>query len=124
MSTRYDDGAVEIYNLKNAAEPAAMPVYKLERFMFTESFAEKQIGLTRQYLSKGVDEQIDLLIQILAGERRPRIGQIAVITEWNFQEDPLGDQFRINNVQPTQDEGLDVFLLTLQRLGENYDYIE
>lgn len=123
MARRYDDGVVQVCTLTNSAPAGAMPVYTLTPAMPAQYFAETQIGMRRQYLAKGVDEQIDLLIQIWAEERRPRIGQVAVITGWKYQEEESGDQYRIDNVQMVQEEGLDVFLLTLRRLEDNYDFI-
>ena len=123
MSRRYDDGTVEIYSVTNTADPGAMPHYALQPYMGPDAFAEVEIGITRQYLAKGADEQVDLLIQIWAHEQRPRIGQIAVVRDWRFQEDPEGDQYRIDNVQLTTEDNLHIFLLTLSRIGDNYDYL-
>ena len=123
MSHRYDDGEVEIYKLKNVSDPGDMPSYKISTFLGPEAFAEIEIGVTRQYLAKGANEQIDLLIQIHAHERRPMIGQIAVIRNWRYQENDTGDQYRIDNVQLTEEDRLPIFLLTLSRLGDHYDYL-
>lgn len=124
MSRRYDDGQVEIFNLTNTSAAGEMPVYSLVSSMGPYCFAEVSIGMNRQYLAKGVDERIDLMLQIWAESTRPRIGQIAVVKDWKFQEDATnGDQYRIDNVQMIQEEGLDVFVLTLRRLEDKYDNI-
>ena len=65
-----------------------------------------------------------MMIQIWPEQIRPKIGQIAVLTYYEYPEDPEGDQYRIDNVQRIDNEdGLQVFQLTLYRLEDNYDYI-
>lgn len=124
MQELLDDGMVQFCNLTNTAETGAMPVYLLSAVGEPQSFAEITVGMTRQYLAKGVDEQIDMMIQIWPEATRPRIGQIAVLTFYEYQEDPDGDQYRITNVQRIDsDDGLQFFQLTLQRLEDNYDRI-
>jgi hypothetical protein len=72
------------------------------------------ISYSRQYAAMGADQQIDRIIRIW---RTPvRIGDVIVIE---------GEQYRIDNVQPTlDDDSLQVVDLTLCRLEENYDIAE
>lgn len=124
MQELLDDGLVQFCNLTNTADTGGMPVYTLTEVGEPQSFAEITVGMTRQYLAKGVDEQIDMMIQIWPEAVRPRIGQIAVLTFYEYQEDETGDQYRITNVQRVDsDDGLQFFQLTLQRLEDNYDRI-
>ncbi len=110
----HDSGILRVYSLQNTAPPGSMPVERLvdmkppcEYF-----YGEKTIGYGRQYAAKGVQEQVDLLVQIWQ-DRRVRIGQFAVID---------GEQYRIQNVQHYVDEnGLVVTDLTLQRKDGLYD---
>ena len=124
MANQMNDGTVQLFNAVNTAEPGAMPVYQLESAGDPQDFAEVTVGMSRQYLARGVDERIDMMIQIWPEQIRPKIGQIAVLTHYEYQEDPEGDQYRIDNVQRIENEdGLQVFQLTLYRLEDNYDYI-
>lgn len=122
MQELLDDGLVQFCNLTNTADTGGMPVYTLSEVGEPQSFAEITVGMTRQYLAKGVDEQIDMMIQVWPEAVRPRIGQIAVLTFYEYQEKETGDQYRITNVQRVDsDDGLQFFQLTLQRLEDNYD---
>lgn len=121
MAELRDDGLVTVCKLENTAEAGDMPVYRLTG-LFTSYYGERQISLTRSYLARGVDEQVDMVIRIADDGYRPRIGQYAVLRFYSGQEKDAGDQYRINLVQPITDEdGLRAYDLTLSRLEENYD---
>ncbi|MBR0341529.1 MAG: hypothetical protein IJH64_04690 [Oscillospiraceae bacterium] len=120
-----NDGLVVLCNLKNLAEPGDMPrevLYPLTQDgeVLEWSFEDRVIGYNRQYVAKGVSERVDMLIRIW---RAPaRIGMYAVLTDYEGQTNPAGDQYRIDNVQHLLDEnGLKVTDLTLYRLEELYD---
>ena len=100
-------------------KPQLKPL-SLDDEVLTWQFEERTVGLNRQYLAKGVSERVDLLIRI---ERAPaRIGMYAVLTDYEGQINPEGDQYRIDNVQHLLDGyGLKVTDLTLYRLEELYD---
>ncbi len=121
MQALIEDGTVEFFNLVNAAAPGRLPDERLVSAGPSQSFAEVTFGVTRQYLAKGVDEQVDLMIQIWPEAVRPRIGQIAVLTDYEYQEDPSGDQFRIDDVRKIEEDSLMFFQVTLRRLEDNYD---
>jgi hypothetical protein len=109
-----DDGTIQICNLINSSDAGSMPDQKLSP-VITQYYGEKDIGITRQYLAKGADEQVDMVVRIWNEGTRPQIAQYAVIVETE-------DQYRIDNVQPTHDDdGLKVFDLTLRRLETYYD---
>lgn len=121
MADFYGDGLVTVCDLTNTSADGDMPVYSLESIC-TQYFEERVISLTRSYLARGVDERVDMVIRIAAEECRPRIGQIAVLTYYEGQDNPDGDQFRIDMVQAIKnDDGLRAYDLTLYRLEENYD---
>ena len=120
MQALMDDGTVEFFDLTNVADPGAMPEEKLVSAGSAQGFSEVTFGVTRQYLAKGVDEQVDMVIQIWPEAVRPKIGQIAVLTDYEYQEDDDGDQFRIDDARKMQEDGLDFFQLTLRRLEDNY----
>lgn len=128
----YDSGTFKLCNLVNKAENGAMPKEKLavkNKFWFEM----RTIGINRQYLAKGVNEKIDLVIRI------PRyddieIGQYAVLGN--------GDQYRITFITHGHNDNyytrlenktfykgyktahivdLDYTEITLQKLEENYE---
>lgn len=105
-----DDGILFICRLDNLAEDGDMPCEKLAKIN-RHWYEERVIGMNRQYLAKGVNEQIDLLVRI-HHDRNVRIGMFAVLGN--------GEQFRITNVSHITD-GLRYTDLTLERLDEFYD---
>lgn len=120
-----NDGLVVLCELTNLAEAGDMPHEVLSPL--TEdgealewSFEDRVIGYNRQYVAKGVSERVDMLIRIW---RAPaRIGMYAVLTDYEGQENPDGDQYRIDNVQHLLNEdGLKVTDLTLYRLDQLYE---
>lgn len=120
-----NDGLVVLCNLKNLAEPGDMPNEALVPLTEDDealewSFEDRVIGYNRQYVAKGVSERVDMLIRIW---RAPaRIGMYAVLTDYEGQENPKGDQYRIDNVQQLLNEdGLKVTDLTLYRLDQLYE---
>lgn len=124
MADLLDAGVLTLCNLTNTAALGDMASYKLVP-VISQFFGERQIGINRAYLAKGADEQVDLLARIWDEGIRPKIGQYAVITKYRYQENPDGDQYRITLVQPTTNEdGLRVFDLQLERLVDNYEAIE
>lgn len=120
-----DAGLVTICTLENTAAEGDMPSMKLVPLEYegeevTWGFEDRVVGMTRQYQAKGVSERVDMLIRIW---RAPvRIGMYAVLTDYDDQENPEGDQYRIDNVQQlTDDNGLKVTDLTLYRMDELYE---
>lgn len=112
----FDDGVVYICTLTNVAENGRMPkevLTKIAKFWF----AERTIGYNRQYLARGVNQQIDMLIRIHQ-YRQARVNYYAVLGN--------GEQYRITNVQHLIDDndGLRYTDLTLERLDTNYDLDE
>lgn len=120
-----DNGLCVICNLENTAAPGDMSKYVLRPVQDGDNTAEwqfesRRIGYGRQYEAKGVSERVDMLIRIW--QAPARIGQYAVLSEYEGQENPDGDQYRIDNVQQlTDDDGLKVTDLTLYRLDELYE---
>lgn len=109
-----DSGTVEICDLLNETTNACMPKEILKPVL-TQLYGEKAIGINRAYLAKGVDEQVDMVIEIWDEGTRPKIGQYAVLVENN-------EQYQITLVQPAKnDDGLKIFDLTLRRLEDYYD---
>lgn len=108
-----DDGIVYLCELNNEAEEGDMPKERLHKIA-RHWYGERTIGMNRQYLAKGVSEQIDLLIRI-HWDRKARIGLYALLGN--------GEQFQITNVTRIEDDGngLRYSELTLERLEDFYD---
>lgn len=108
-----DDGIVYLCELRDEAEPGDMPSERLHRIA-RHGFGIRTIGMNRQYLAKGADEQVDLLIQIHY-ESKARIGLYAALGN--------GEQFRITNCTMiiSKENGLRYTELSLMRLEDYYD---
>ena len=123
-----DAGIVTICKLENIAPQGDMPREMLvplkdeDDNVLTWQFEERVIGFSRQYNAKSVEERVDMLIRIW---RCPvRIGMYAVLTDYEGQENPDGDQYRIDNVSNNTDEnGLKITDLTLYRMDELYEVL-
>lgn len=121
-----DAGIVTICKLENVAPQGDMPRKMLvplkdeDDNVLTWQFEERVIGFSRQYNAKSVEERVDMLIRIW---RCPvRIGMYAVLTDYEGQENPDGDQYRIDNVSNNTDEnGLKITDLTLYRMDQLYE---
>lgn len=121
-----DAGIVTICKLENIAPQGDMPREMLvplkdeDDNVLTWQFEERVIGFSRQYNAKSVEERVDMLIRIW---RCPvRIGMYAVLTDYEGQEKPDGDQYRIDNVSNNTDEnGLKITDLTLYRMDQLYE---
>lgn len=79
-------------------------------------FEERTVGYGRYYAAKGVNEQVDLLVRIWRNTD-VRIGMYAVLS---MSEN--NGQYRITNIQhTTDDDGLKVTDITLQRMDDLYE---
>lgn len=117
-STALTDGVITIYSLINNANKGDMPNYTLDK-QYQSYFAERSISYNRQYLAKGVNEQIDCVVRIADLGYRPFISQVAVLYGWALS--PNDVQYRIDNVQFNyDDDGQRVYDLTLARLEDYY----
>ena len=123
-----DGGVVFICNLVNTAQAGDKPDLQLQKIA-KHWFENRFISASRQYYSKGVNEQADRLLRIHR-DYRVVIGQYAVLGN--------GEQYRIINVSHGHDEseytrmvdqkyyktarivGLDFTEITLQRMDDEY----
>lgn len=124
-----NDGVLFVCTLDNTAENGDMPkevLTKTNKYWFEN----RTVGINRQYLAKGVNEQVDLVVRI-AKATQIRIGMYAVLGN--------GEQFVITHVTTGHDSyerhkivdtyyyrkpaiiDLDYTELTLMRLEKNYD---
>lgn len=124
-----NDGVLFICTLDNTADNGDMPkevLTKTNKYWFEN----RTVGINRQYLAKGVNEQVDLVVRIMKATQ-VRIGMYAVLGN--------GEQFVITHVTTGREiyerhkivdrnyyrkpamVDLDYTELTLMRLEKNYD---
>lgn len=116
-----DAGLVTLCTLENTASPGDMPK---ERLVAGETlqFEERTVGITRFYAAQGVNQQIDMLIRVWRSN--VQIGMYALLTDYEYQDNEDGDQYRITNVQHLlNNNGLKVTDLTLARVDRLYEVI-
>lgn len=124
-----DSGVLYICELTNIACNGLMPKEVLKK-VSKYWFEMRTVGINRQYLAKGVNEQVDLLVRI-PRDLKVRIGEYVMLGN--------GSQYHIDNISHGHDEslfsrmvnqkyyktarivGLDYTELTLSRLENNYD---
>lgn len=124
-----DSGVLYICELTNIACNGLMPKEVLKK-VSKYWFEMRTVGINRQYLAKGVNEQVDLLVRI-PRDLKVRIGEYVMLGN--------GSQYHIDNISHGHDEslfsrmvnqkyyktarivGLDYTELTLSKLENNYD---
>lgn len=115
----YDSGLLTLCQIVETNEDGGMPT-QARQDICTEWFEERTIGVTRAYLARGADEQIDALVRIQDEGTRPEIGMHAVLRDCSFP-----GEYRITLVQAVcDDHGLKAYDLTLEKFGGNYDATE
>lgn len=106
-----DDGVLFVCRLVNASQKGLMPVQVLKP-MAKYWFKIRTVGAQRQYLAKGVNEQVDFLLSV-PFDPRIQIGNYAVLGN--------GEQYRITNISH-YDEDTEIRRtdLSLTRLEDYY----
>lgn len=116
----FDDGVVGVYELTKIKVPGKMPTDGLqekERFYF----GYETLGINRYYTALQASQQIESVISIPGWVMIPANRHIAVIADVDGNLTSECDQFRIVMVQPTTDEdGLRITRLSLERIGDKY----
>lgn len=114
-----DAGLVTLCTLQNIAESGDMPKNMLIPGV-TLQFEERTNYRNRDYQAEGVTERFDMMIRIW---RMPvKIGQYALLTEYEDQENEGGDQYQIEDIQKrTNEYGLKVTDLSLKRVDQLYE---
>ncbi len=110
-----DDGIIALYTVGATNTDGQMPVFGLT-LDSRHYFAQRTVGMARQYAAKGVMEQIDMLVRIW-DYPGARIGMHARIECAPYD----GEEYRIDNVQRVEEDGLYYTDLTLRRLEGNYN---
>lgn len=116
----FDDGIVGVYELTEEKIPGKKPVEGLalnERSFFSYD----TLGINRYYTALQAKQEIVAVIDIPGWHEIAANRHIAIIADvdGNITEDC--QQYRIVMVQPmTEDYGLRITKLSLERIGDNY----
>nr|DAH20915.1 MAG TPA: hypothetical protein [Caudoviricetes sp.] len=111
ISQAYNDGAVTICEITDAAAPGAMPEPKATP-KATLRYAEQRLGINRLYLAR--QNQVEI-------ERVIRVQRAIPVSTQDLAIDERGQQYRIDTVQATSDvypPSLDLSLVRVQRTQE------
>lgn len=108
----FDDGIVGIYTITDAAQAGKMPKKALQ-LLESFFFGYDTLGINRYYTALEANQQIEAVINI------PEWHELNPAQHIGIMEN--GNQYKIQMVQPTTDEnGLRITKLSLERIHENY----
>ena len=108
----FNDGAVNIYSVGNIADPGKMPKQGLSIKVPGLRYDERTVGLSRFWVAKQANAQVDLLI------RTPQLRNVSTL---DIAVPKDGEQYKIVQIQYPEDVEPPVMDLSLQRLGVAYD---
>lgn len=107
-----DSGILRVCAVEDAAPPGGMPAERLTE-KSRHWYGARTVGYGRYFAAGQASERVDMLVRIWAD------GTVSPL-DYCVLED--GTQYRIVQVQQLTDEdGLRVTDLSLERLGEHYD---
>ncbi len=116
----FDDGIVGVYELTQVKIPGKMPVDGLtltDRFYF----GYETLGINRYYTALQAKQQIEAVVSVPGWNEIKANRHIAIIADPDGNLTAECDQYRIVMVQLTTDEdGLRITKLSLERIGDNY----
>lgn len=108
----FDDGTIKIYTITNTASAGAKPAPALGTYQ-SHCFSYDTLGVNRYYTALQAGQQIEHVVSI------PDWWDIPPNTHIAMMED--SKQFRILMAQrTTDDDGLQITRLSLERVGEDY----
>lgn len=109
----FDDGILSIYKTVDVSDPGMKPEIQLE-LKDQYYFGYDNIGITRYYTAMQANQQIAAVVNI------PDWGDISTLDICVLED---GKQYKIAMRQPTTDEnGLRITKLSLERIGEEYAF--
>lgn len=109
----FDDGILSICRTVDTAKPGMKPEIRLER-KEQYYFGFDNIGIARYYTAMQANQQISAVVNI------PDWGDISTLDICVLED---GRQYKVAMCQPTTDEnGLRITKLSLERIGEEYAF--
>lgn len=110
ISQQFNDGLVQIYTVKDAAEPGRQPVEKLF-LKCSLRYEERTLGIKRLYLSRQNQAEIVKVIRV------PRVA----VTSQDVAVTHDGKQYRIDAVQTVKDVFPPSLDLSLRNIEQNLE---
>lgn len=110
----FDDGILKIYSVENIAGKGNKPKYGL-KYKSGHYFGFETVGVTRHYAAMQVNSRISSLVHVW--QDRNITGEDICILE-------DGSQYKCSLIQHTEDDGLRITKITLERISEEYVIIE
>lgn len=113
----FDDGILTVYDVRNKAAPGDKPALDLQaKDRYYYGYAT--LGITRYYTALEANQQISAVVCI------PGWNDIKNTDVVIMDEQPE-IQYQVNLVQPaTDDQGLRIMRLTLERISQKYEVPE
>lgn len=109
----FDDGILSIYKTLDVSDPGMKPEIQLE-LKDQYYFGYGNIGITRFFQAMQANQQISAIVNI------PDEGDISTLDICVLED---GKQYKIVLIQPETDEnGLRIKKLSLERIGEEYAF--
>lgn len=108
----FNDGIVNIYSVKNIAEPGNMPKEGLTLKVGPLRYKERTVGMSRYWTAMQAQARIDTVLRVQR-IRGVSVQDIAVPND--------GEQYRIKQIQYPEDVVPDVMDLSLERIDAKYD---
>lgn len=116
----FDDGILGVFELTEEKVPGKKPIEGLKiKELFC--FGYETLGINRYYTALQAKQEIEAVVSVPGWIPIKANRHIAVIADMCGKLHAGCDQFRIVMVQPTTDEyGLRITRLSLERIGEKY----
>lgn len=115
VTQAFNDGLVQIWSVKDAAQPGHLPVERLDQQKDTLRYEEQRLGIQRYYTGKQNQVNIERVIRV---PRTNRISSqdVAVLED--------GKQYRIDLVQAVTEVYPPSVDLTLARIEQKFEVPE
>ncbi len=112
--TTYDDGILKIYKVTNSAAPGETPVAALA-FKTEFCFSYSEIGISKFFYAQQAGQTISAVCETYFDDT-VRVNDVA-----EFED---GSQALVRMIQPTTNEdGIKIMKLSLERIEHSYDKI-
>lgn len=115
VTQAFNDGLVQIWSVKDAAQPGHLPVERLDQQKDTLRYDEQRLGIQRYYTGKQNQVNIERVIRV---PRTNRVSSqdVAVLED--------GKQYRIDLVQAVTEVYPPSVDLTLARIEQKFEVPE
>lgn len=112
VTQRFDDGIVQIWSVKNTAQPGLLPAEALDMLKDSLRYEEQRLGIQRYYTGKQNQVNIERVIRV-PRTNRPSSQDVAITED--------GKQYRIDLVQAVTGVYPPCVDLTLARIEQRFE---